>query len=175
MKRSMLRLVGGKESPQELRREVQEGESLEMKLRRGTVVSSLIGAASMAAVTLYQMGVIRHLPDPPLDCFNSDKVNGSDTAWGFGVPDGTLTMMAHAMNIAFAAAGGERRAEIRPALPIAASIAAGAQAIVAAKYLFYQMPYMEKALCLYCIVDALSHLVTFGLTIPEAKKALKGR
>lgn len=33
----------------------------------------------------------------------------------------------------------------RPILPIAASATAGLQAVVAAKYLFYQMPHVEKA------------------------------
>jgi hypothetical protein len=71
-----------------------------------------------------------------------------------------------------AAAGGQDRAEKRPIIPIIAAGAAGLQAVVAAKYLFYQMPRVEKAWCPYCIVDALSHLVTFGLTMPEAKKAM---
>jgi hypothetical protein len=62
------------------------------------VALSLIGMASMTAVTLYQMGLIRYVPDPPLRRFDSDRVNASDTAYQYGVPDGTLTLAGHATN-----------------------------------------------------------------------------
>jgi hypothetical protein len=35
------------------------------------------------------MGLVKHLPDPPLPGFDSDRVNSSDTAYKFGAPDGT--------------------------------------------------------------------------------------
>lgn len=95
MKKAMLRWIGGMTEPQRLRREVQEGKSPEVRLRRAIAGSSLLGMAGMAAVPC--------------------------TTWG----------------------------------------------------LFYQMPHVEKAWCSYCITDALSHLVTFGLTISEAKRAMR--
>lgn len=159
-------------SPQRLREELQEGDTPDLRRRRGIVALSLIGMASMAAVTLYQMGLIRHLPDPPLRRFDSDRVNASDTAYQYGVPDGTLTLAGHATNAAMAAFGGVRRAAEQPWAPIAASGKAGLEAAVAAKYLFYQMPVVEKKWCGYCIVDALMHIGTFALTLPEAAKAL---
>jgi hypothetical protein len=36
-------------------------------------------------VTLFQTGLVRHLPDPPLPGFDSDKVNSSDLAYRLGV------------------------------------------------------------------------------------------
>jgi uncharacterized membrane protein len=128
--------------------------------------------ASMAAVTLYQMGLIRHLPDPPLHRFDSDQVNASDIAYQYGVPDGTLTLAGHATNAAMAAFGGVRRAAEQPWVPIAASGKAGLEAAVATKYLFYQMPVVEKKWCGYCIVDALMHIGAFALTLPEALRAI---
>jgi hypothetical protein len=38
------------------------------------------------------------VPDPPLRRFDSDRVNASDTAYQYGVPDGTLTLAGHATN-----------------------------------------------------------------------------
>jgi len=38
-----------------------------------------------------------------------------------------------------------------------APLVAGAQATIAAKYLFYQMPKVDKAWCPYCIADAVTH------------------
>jgi hypothetical protein len=40
--------------PQQLRKELQEGDTPDLRRRRGIVVLSLMGMASMAAVTLYQ-------------------------------------------------------------------------------------------------------------------------
>ena len=158
--------------PARLRRDLHDDGSPELNLRRGVVTSSLLGMASMAIVSLYQTGILRRLPDPPLESFDSDKVNASDTAYGYGAPDGTITLAAHAVNLALAAAGTADRAREQPWLPILASGLAGAQAAVAAKYLFYQMPKVERAWCGYCITDALTHLATFALTVPEAAKAV---
>lgn len=125
----------------------------------------------MAVVTLFQTGILRHLPDPPLRRFQSEKVNSSDTAYQYGVPDGTITLTGHATNIAIAAIGGADRAQEQPWIPLLAAGKAGAEAMVAAKYLFYEMPVVEKAWCGYCIVDALMHIGAFAMTLPEAGKA----
>jgi hypothetical protein len=45
------------------------------------------------------------------------------------------------------------------------------QALVAAKYLFYQMTYVDEAWCPYCITDALTHFATLGLVLPKALEA----
>jgi uncharacterized membrane protein len=42
---------------------------------------------------------------------------------------------------------------------------------MAAKYLFYQMPYFDEAYCPYCIVDALAHFAMLGVVLPEAVEA----
>jgi len=158
--------------PQQLREELQEGDTRDVRRRRGIVALSLIGMASMAAVTLDQMGLIRHLPDPPLPGFDSDQVNASDTAYQYGVPDGTLTLAGHATNVVLTAYGGLHRATELQWVSIAASGKAGMEAAVAAKHRFYQMPVVEKKWCGYCIVDVLLHIGAFALTLPEAARAL---
>jgi uncharacterized membrane protein len=158
--------------PQQFREELQNGDTRDVRRRRGIVALSLIGMASMAAVTLYQMGLIRHLPDPPLPGFDSYQVNASYTAYQYGVPDGTLTLAGHATNVVLTAYGGIHRATEQPWISIATSGKAGVEAAVAAKYLFHQMPVVEKKWCGYCIVDTLMHIGAFALTLPEAARAL---
>jgi hypothetical protein len=109
----LLRATSGDLDPQDLRQQIQHDDGPEMRLRRAIVGTSLVGMASMAAVSLFQTGVIRHLPDPPLAAFHSDKVNSSSTAYGYGMPDGPLTLAMHAANLALAAAGPPDRARRR--------------------------------------------------------------
>lgn len=141
--------------------------------RRMIVGISLAGMTSIVPVVLYQTGIIRHLPDPAIGNFNSDKVNGSPTAFGYGGPDGPLTLLSHAVNLSLASFGPPKRSERRPWLPVVAATLAAAQAAVATRYLFYQIPKVDRAWCPYCIADALMHMATFALTLPEALRALR--
>ena len=157
---------------QQLRRELQNSNKSDLNLRRGVIGLSLVGMAAMTAVTLFQTGVIKHLPDPPIDGFDSDKVNSSDTAYALRVPDGALSLASLAANIPLAAFGGENRASDAPLIPLAAAAKATVEAAVAGWY-FYQMPTKEKAWCGYCIVGALTNWGIAALTLMEAKKAWK--
>lgn len=156
--------------PKRLRQDLQQGTSADLRRRRAIIGCSLVGMASMAAVTLLQTGMVKHLPDPPLESFDSDKVNSSETAYALGVPDGSLSLAALALNIPLAAWGGEERAAAAPMVPVIAAAKAAAEA-VAAGWFFYQMPAKEKKWCGYCITGALANVAILALTIPEAKKA----
>lgn len=164
-------LTGGLE-PQQMRRELQRGKSENLGRRRAVIGLSLVGMAAMTAVALFQTGVIEHLPDPPINGFDSDKVNSSETAYALGVPDGTLSLASLAANIPLAAFGGENRYEEQPLVPILAAGKAVVEALVAGWY-FYQMPTKEKAWCGYCITGALCNFGIAALSLPEAKRAIE--
>lgn len=158
-------------SPQQLRHDLLWEETDDLWNRRAITGLSLIGMAAMTPVVLRQMGIIRHLPDPPIEGFNSDKVNLSDTAFQHGPPDGTMSMASLAMNLVLAGLGGKDRAQQRPWLPL---VAAGKAAMDAgmAGMLFYKMGFRLKAWCGYCITGALANTAMFALTVPEAKRAV---
>jgi hypothetical protein len=61
----------------QLSRELREGESKFLRNRRGVVALSTLASASMALIALYQMGAIKHLPEPPLPHLDADKVDAS--------------------------------------------------------------------------------------------------
>lgn len=140
--------------------------------RRAIVALSLVGIASMAATSLLQVGVVKHLPDPPLPGFDSDKVNLSETAYPLGIPDGTLALASYALNLPLAAAGEADRWRTQPWLPLVATAKAAIDAVVGAWY-FYQMPTREKAWCGYCITAALASFGVLAASLPEAKRALR--
>jgi uncharacterized membrane protein len=159
-------------TPAELRSELQSSGSADMKRRRAIVGLSLFGMMNMALVSLLQTGAVKHLPDPPCDGFDSDKVNSSDTAYKLGTPDGTLSLAGLAMNLPLAGFGGDARARSVPYVPIAASVKSGVEALAAGWY-FYQMPAKEKKWCAYCIGGAIANFAIFALTLPEAIKAVQ--
>jgi len=98
--------------PQTVRQDLQTGRSAGLRRRRAIVGLSLLGLCSMGMVSLYQMGLLRHLPDPPLRRFHADKVNASFRAYQYGVPHGALSMTAYALNILLAAIGGRGRGAV---------------------------------------------------------------
>jgi uncharacterized membrane protein len=139
--------------------------------RRWTIGLSLAGLASMAAVTLLQTGMVRHLPDPPLPGFDSDKVNLSKAAFPLGIPDGTLGLVSFAANLPLAAWGPADRARRMPWLPVVATAKSLVDSLVSAWY-FYQMPAREKAWCVYCIISAFANVGILALSLPEGRRAL---
>ncbi len=159
-------------NPQDLREELQEGDTDDLRRRRAIIGLSLVGMGALGAVSLLQTGIVKHLPDPPLKGFDSDKVNSSDTAYGFGVPDGTVALASLAANVPLAAFGGAQRAREQPLVPLLAAGKALVEAIVAGWY-FYQMPTKEKAWCGYCVVSALCNFGIAALTLPEARQAAR--
>ncbi len=172
MEMEITETFSGDLSPQVLRKELQEKETKGLRRRRAIIGLSLLGMGAMTAVSLFQTGIIKHLPDPPIDSFDSDKVNSSDTAYALGVPDGTLSLASLAANIPIAAFGGTDRAEKQPLVPIFAAGKSLVEAVVAGWY-FYQMPTKEKAWCGYCIMGAFANVGVAVLTLPEAIEALE--
>lgn len=66
-------LTGGFK-PSELREELQKNKSKNLNCRRTIIGLSLLEMGAMTAVTLLQTGIIKHLPDLPINGFDSDKV-----------------------------------------------------------------------------------------------------
>jgi uncharacterized membrane protein len=160
------------QSPDELREQLQHGQTSDLKRRRAIVGVSLAGMAAMGAVSALQTGLVKHLPDPPLRSFNSDKVNSSETAYALGIPDGPLVVLSFAANLPLAALGGADRARKQPWIPIAAAGKALFEAVVSS-WFFYQMPAKEKAWCGYCIAGAAATFTVAALSLPEARAAVR--
>ena len=71
-------------TPQELRQQLQQGETSDLRRARCYwLVAGRYGC--MTAVTLLQTGIVKHLPDPPIGNFDSDRVNSSDTLFALAL------------------------------------------------------------------------------------------
>ena len=153
----------------ELRRDLQRGDTMHLRLRRAIIGTSVSGMASMVPVALLQTGIVHHLPDPPIKGFHSDAANSSLIGYKFGVPDGAMAVASFAANIPIAAFGGADRTSTKPLVPL---IAAGKAAIdFAGSAWYFNKMRRGKKWCPYCIVGAISSLAVFVLAVPEARAA----
>ena len=157
--------------PRQFREDLQQGDTADLWQRRVIIGLSLVGLGSMATTSLLQTGVLKHLPDPPLPGFDSDKVNLSEAAYPLGIPDGTIGVLSYAANLPLAAFGGAQRAREQPWLPLLAAAKAVVDAAIAGWY-FYQMPACEKAWCIYCLTAQVASLGILALSLREAGQAL---
>ena len=155
------------ELSQQLRRD--SGDFLEE--RRGIVVASMTAIGCMGLIALYQMGVIKHLPEPPLPTMDADRVDASEEAYShFQMGDAFLGLGSYAATMGLAAMGGKNRAKEQPWIPLALAAKAGADALQAAK-LTYDQYAKHRAACFWCLVAAAATFVTAGLVVPEARAA----
>jgi uncharacterized membrane protein len=139
--------------------------------RHWIVALSSVGAANMALGSLRQLGLIQHLPDPPIHGFDSNAVLTSRQATALGVPDAPVAMLGLLANIPLSLAGGRDRTRIRPWLPIAIAAKAVVEVSVAAWYLT-QMRTQLHLWCAYCLVGATIFGAIAVLALPEANAAL---
>jgi hypothetical protein len=146
-------------------------EQSDVQLRRATIGASIAGGAAMAAIRLLHGSLRDRLPDPHEHRLGHGA--GGYAARETYVPRDAKAFLLHAANMALAAAGPADRAAKRPYLPLLASLATGAQALVSARYLASSLRSPDKHWCSYCFTDAVTHLATFALTLPEAAHAVR--
>ena len=68
-------------SAQELGFELRDSTDDFVVHRRAGAVLALVSMTSLAIVALYQFGVLKRLPEPPLPGLDAEKVNGSKQAY----------------------------------------------------------------------------------------------
>jgi hypothetical protein len=106
--------------PEELSRQLREATGGSLEQRRKIAGLALAAAGSMGLISLYQTGIIKRLPDPPLPYFDSEKVNAGAEAYSrLSMPDAPIGLGSYAATLGLAAMGGENRAEEKPWIPLA--------------------------------------------------------
>lgn len=157
--------------PEELSRQLRKGTGKFLARRRGMVGTSLVAAGSMALITLYQSGIIEHLPEPPLPYFDADKVDAAPEAYSmFSMPDAAIGLGNYAATLALAVMAGENRAEDRPWIPLALTAKTFVDAFQAGKLSVSQWT-QHRAFCFWCLLAAGATFVAAPLTLPEARTA----
>lgn len=157
--------------PARLSRELRDGEGEDLARRRRVTTFSLVAAGSMAVIVLYQMGIIRHLPDPPAPHFDADAVDASAEAYTtLSTPDAAIGFLSYGATLMLATMGGAHRASRRPWLPLLLAAKAAADAGNAAKLTVDQWR-KHRAFCGWCLLAAGATFATVPYAFAEARDA----
>jgi uncharacterized membrane protein len=152
---------------------LRHGSRKSIRRRRGVFGLFLAASASMSVIALYQLGILKRVPEPALPRFDSDNITGSPKAYSLlATPDAVLAMGSYAVTMTLAAMGSPDRANEQPLLPIALAAKVGFDAVVAAKFTFDEWR-NHRALCFWCLLATAATFASVPLVIPEARSALR--
>ena len=141
--------------------------------RRRIAVLQTTAAAMLGVVAMYQFGVLRSVPEPPLPYLDADRVDASGEAYRLlHTPDATIGMLSAAASLVLAGMGGANRHEDMPWVPLtlaAKSVADAAGGV----YLFAEQVTRHKRLCSWCTASSALLVATVPAVLPEARAAWK--
>ena len=144
-----------------------------MQRRRQVVCLSLVSATCMGVVAAYQIGLLKHVPEPPLPMLDADKVDASAEAYEkLSTGDAFLGFVSYGVTMLLAAIGGPRRHETQPVVPIAMAGKALIDAAQAAKLTAEQWT-RHRAFCSWCLAAAASTFAVIPAVLPELRVALR--
>jgi Vitamin K epoxide reductase family len=159
--------------PKQLSEELRQGKNPDMSRRRAIIGLSMLGGSMGQIVTLYQTGVVSHLPSLPVPLFDADRVDAANYAYSrFNSPDGPIMMLNYALTAWVASAGGLDRARRNPLLPIAMGIKILIDSGVSLELAREEWS-ENKAFCDYCQVATVCSVASLVLAIPEVLTAIR--
>jgi hypothetical protein len=147
--------------------------------RRRTVALLQTGAvAALSIVGLYQFGLLKSVPEPPLPGLDADRVDASGEAYALlRTPDSTLAIANAGVSLVLAGMGGARRHRDQPWIPLAMFAKSLADATGGLLLTTEQLTKHRK-LCSWCTVTTALLVATVPVALPEARAAwrtLRGR
>ncbi len=170
---SQVREPGVTMNPAERSEQWRTGAGEHLVRRRQVAGLTLAAIGSLGVVSLYQLGLIDHLPEPPLPRLDSDRVDASAEAYAIlATPDAVLGIGSYAVTLGFVAMGSEERTAARPWLPVALALKVGFDALVSAKLTRDQWT-IHRAFCIWCLLAAGATFASLPLVVPEARSALR--
>ena len=169
----MIKIKESRREAEILSQQLRNSSSLFMQLRRGILGLSMVSALAMQLISLYQMGIIKHLPDPPLPHIDSDKVDASPSAYEkLETPDAILALANYAVTMTLTGMGAPDRAKTQPWIPIAMAAKIGFDTYEAAQ-LYINHVKVQKVFCFWCITAASTTALAVPLAIPETYAAVR--
>lgn len=159
--------------PEELSKDLREGGSNFLNKRRAIAALDFVAMGALGVISLYQLGIIKKIPEPPWKGLDAEKVNGSKEAYSyFSVPDAFLGIASYAVTASLAAAGPQDRSKTQPWWPVAMTGKVLLDAAQAGKLTIDQGT-KYRAFCLWCLIAAGATFATVPLAWKEGRAAWK--
>jgi uncharacterized membrane protein len=159
-------------------RDLRTGGTDALRRRRRVAAMALGAAGSMGVVSAYQMGLVKHLPEPPLGALDADGVDASGEAYQYlKTPDAALGLASYAVTLILAGMGPGRRAVERPWVPLALAAKVVLDA-VSGVYLTVEQGSKHRRFCSWCLLASGLSAAMVPQVVPEARVAwgdLRGR
>lgn len=160
-------------TPEELSRDLRHGQGLFLKRRRTIIGLSFFSCAVLGTVALYQIGILKKLPQPSGRCFDTGKVNGSGEAYSmFATPDAFIGLASYAVTAGLAAMGSEDRSRTHPWRALAMGSKLVADAAMAGKLTMDEFRKFH-AFSVWSVLTALATWTALPLAFPETKVAFR--
>jgi hypothetical protein len=142
-----------------------------LQRRRRTALLQTAAAATLSVVGMYQFGVLRTVPEPPLPGLDADAVDASGEAYALlNTPDSTLGVLSAGASLVLAGMGGARRHEEQPWIPLLL-LAKTLADVAGGLYLTAEQLTKHKRLCSWCTATSVLQLATVPSVLPEARAA----
>ncbi|WP_217624158.1 vitamin K epoxide reductase family protein [Streptomyces sp. TRM64462] len=140
---------------------------------RRAVAGLVLGASvSYGVVALYQFGLVRRLPEPPLPGVDAERVDATGEAYALlRTPDAAVALASAGITLVLTGAGGRLRHRDHPWLVLLAAGKAVGDAGAAA-VLFVEQVAGHRAVCSWCTLAALCHVAAVPPALKEARAAL---
>lgn len=159
-------------APDELGRELRQGYGPFLKRRRGIIGLCFFSCGVLGAVALYQIGILKKLPEPRGRVFDAEKVNGSGQAYSIlATPDSFLGLASYAVTAALVGMGSENRSRTHPWMPIAMGAKLLADSAMAAKLTVDEVTKF-RAFSLWSVLAAAATCIALPLALPEVIAAI---
>jgi hypothetical protein len=160
-------------NPEELGRDLRQSHGPFMKRRRGIVGLAFFSCAVLGTIALYQIGVLKRLPEPRGKIFDTGKVNGSREAYSMlAVPDAFLGLASYAATAALASMGPENRSRTYPWMAFGMGLKVLGDSAMATKLTMDEFTRF-RAFSIWSILTAIATWTAVPLALPETKAALE--
>lgn len=141
--------------------------------RRWVAGLGLTAMAALGPVALYQLGIIKTVPELPLPFLRADDVDATGAAYRlFGTPDSALGLASYAATVALAGMGPPDRADSQPWLALLMVAKVGLDA-VSGGYLLAEQLTAHRKLCGWCTAASLLSFAAVPRVVPEARVAVR--
>ncbi len=134
---------------------------------------SVFSCSILGGIALYQVGILKHLPDPPIPHFDADAVHGSPEAYRiFHTPDALLGLASYSVTACLAGMGLRSCRQSNRWIPVALGSKAALDAVTAASLSLKEATKLHQY-SIWSLLVAGATLASLSLALPEMRDAVR--